>query len=90
MDYESADPRTLDANAVAGTLREVYGVEMTAVGSRCAHCGNRAEIGTLRAYVGGPGIVLRCSTCSEMVIRIMRRADGSFLVDATGAAYIRM
>jgi hypothetical protein len=89
-DYTDLDPFTLDANAVAGLLHEVFGTEMTATPSRCAHCGNRAALGTLRVYdMAGPGIVLRCSTCTEIVIRLMRRPDGSYLVDARGAAYIR-
>ncbi len=89
VDYEGIDPLTLDANAVAGLLMEIFGTEMTVVASRCAHCGNRAQVGTLRAYVHAPGVVLRCGTCTEMVLRIMRRPDGSYLVDARGAAYIR-
>ena len=89
-DYAGADPLTLDANATAGMLMEVFGTEMTVAVSRCTHCGNRAQVGSLRAYVHAPGVVLRCSTCTEVVLRIMRRADGSFLVDARGAAYIRM
>ena len=88
--YPDIDPFTLDANAVAGILHEVFGTEMTASASRCGHCGNRAMVGTLRVYDrDGPGIVMRCSTCSEIVIRLMRRADGSYLVDAQGAAYLR-
>jgi hypothetical protein len=48
-------------------------------------------MGTLRAYgLRGPGVVLRCSICTEIVMRVMRRADGSFLVDARGAAYLRL
>lgn len=89
-DYPGADPFTLDANAVAGMLMEIFGTEMTVAASRCAHCGNRAQIGTMRAYVHAPGVVLRCSTCTEIVMRVMRRGDGSFLVDARGAAYIRI
>lgn len=90
-DYPGEDALTLDANAVAGTLQEIFGVEMTAAPARCAHCGNRAPLGTLRAYgVGGPGIVLRCSVCAQVVLRVMRRPDGSYLVDARGAAFIRM
>lgn len=89
-DYPGVDPLTLDANAVAGVLHEIFGAEMTVSASRCAHCGNRAQIGTLRAYVHAPGIVLRCSTCTEIVMRIMRRPDGTYLVDVRGAAYIRM
>ena len=90
-DYAADDPHTLDANAVAGLLHEIFGAEMTAAASRCGHCGNRDQVGTLLVYdMHGPGIVLRCSTCSEMVIRVMRRPDGSYLVDARGAAYLRM
>jgi hypothetical protein len=89
-DYPAVDPLTLDANAVAGMLHEVFGTEMTVVASRCAHCGNRGMLGSLRAYTHAPGVVLRCSVCTQVVMRIMRRPDGSFLVDARGAAYIRM
>jgi len=89
-DYDRAHALTLDANAIAGLLMEVFGTEMTVAACRCTHCGNRAQIGSLRAYVHAPGVVLRCSTCTGIVLRIMRRADGSYLVDARGAAYIRM
>jgi Family of unknown function (DUF6510) len=89
-DYSAADPMTLDANAAAGMLMEIFGTEMTVAASRCTHCGNRAQLGTLRAYMNAPGVVLRCSICTEVVLRIMRRADGTFLVDARGAQYIRM
>lgn len=89
-DYEGSDPLTLDANAIAGLLMEIFGAEMTVAASRCTHCGNRAQVGTLRAYVHAPGVVLRCSICTEIVLRIMRRSDGSYLLDARGAAYIRM
>ena len=89
-DYEVADPQTLDGNAAAGMLFDIFGAEMTLSSARCAHCGNRAPMGTLRVYcVGGPGMVMRCSVCAEMVMRVMRRPDGSFLVDTRGAAYVR-
>jgi hypothetical protein len=79
------DEHTLDANAVAGMLQEIFGREMTAHDSQCAHCGNRAQVGTFRVYdMHGPGVVLRCSTCAEIVIRLVRRPDGTYLVDAGG------
>ena len=79
------DEHTLDANAVGGMLHEVFGAEMTAHESECAHCGNQAQVGTFRVYdMHGPGVVLRCSTCAEIVIRLVRRPDGSYLVDASG------
>jgi hypothetical protein len=85
------DRFALDANAAAGMLAEAFGIEMTAVPSQCAHCGNRQLVGGLRAYgLNGPGVILRCVVCEQVVLRVMRRADGRFLVDARGAAYLRM
>jgi len=86
---EMASSLTLDANAVAGRMRELFGVEMTTVPSACAHCGNVAEMGTLIAFIRGPGVILRCSTCSGVVMRIVDTPDATFL-DARGAAYIRL
>ena len=62
------DPLVLDANAVAGDLREIMGVEVTTYVARCAHCGNRAALGTLRAWAHGPGVVLRCARCAEVAV----------------------
>ena len=79
----------LDANAVAGLLMEIFGVEMTAEPTECAHCGNEAEIGTLFAYTQGPGVVLRCSTCGQVVLRIVQTPDAIYL-DARGAVYLKL
>ena len=79
----------LDANASAGLLREIFGAEMTAAPSECASCGNRAEIGSLLAFVQGPGITLRCSTCENVVLRIVQTDDVIYL-DARGAVYLRI
>jgi hypothetical protein len=80
---------TLDANAVAGLLQEIFGTEMTTVPSECAGCGNQAEVGSLLAYVHSPGYILRCSVCKQVVMRIVETSD-SFFVDARGAAYLRL
>ena len=79
----------LDANAAAGSLYEIFGAEMTASPTECAHCGREAEIGTLLAFIQGPGIVLRCSGCENVVIRIVQTPDAIYL-DARGAVYLRL
>ena len=79
----------LDANATAGLLREIFGVDMTAEPTECAACGNEAEIGTLLAFVQGPGITLRCSACENVVIRLVQTTEATFL-DARGAVYLRL
>jgi len=80
---------TLDGNAVAGLLEEVFGWEMTAQPAQCASCGHVGECGTLLAFVGGPGTVLRCSVCEEVVVRIVRTERGTY-VDARGATFLRL
>jgi Family of unknown function (DUF6510) len=80
---------TLDANAVAGMLQAIFGSDMTAAMSECAHCGNQAMVGTMRAYMG-PAVVLRCSICTQVVARIAALPDGSHRVEMRGAAYVRM
>ncbi len=79
----------LDANATAGLLYEIFGVEMTAAPTECANCGNEGEIGELLAFVHGPGIILRCSTCEHVVLRIVQTPD-EIILDARGAVYLRL
>lgn len=79
----------LDANGVAGLLFDVFGAEMTAEKTECAYCGNEGRLGTLLAFTQGPGVVLRCSACEKVMIRIVQTPDSIFL-DARGAVYLRV
>ena len=79
----------LDANATAGLLYEIFGVEMTASPTECANCGNEGEIGELLAFTHGPGIILRCSSCENVVLRIVQTPD-EIILDVRGAVYLRL
>lgn len=82
------DPLVLDANAVAGELTVLMGVDVTTFVARCANCGNRDAIGSLRAWTHGPGVVLRCVICSQVVVRWVHAPDGP-RVDLRGAAFLQ-
>ena len=87
----SDDPaveRELDGNALAGMFESLFGGDMTAVPGRCAHCHTVNMVGAMRVYMGGPGAVLRCPACDEVVLRVVRTAEGTY-VDARGVAYLR-
>jgi len=87
----SGDPmidRELDGNALAGMLEAMFGTDMTAIPGRCAHCGTINMVGAMRAYMGGPGAVLRCPACDGVVLRVVETAEATY-VDARGAAYLR-
>jgi len=78
----------VDGNALGGVLAGLFGADVTAMPGRCAHCGTVSAIAELRAFVRAPGNVLRCPTCSGVVLRIVETPDATYL-DARGAAYLR-
>ena len=82
------DDAVLDGNAVAGVLASAFGVEMTAVPGRCTHCHKVNLVAELRAYTRAPGAVLRCPTCSGVVLRVVETPTAT-LVDASGIAWLR-
>jgi hypothetical protein len=89
MDEETIDDRTLDGNAVAGPLEQVFGADMTAADCECAGCGRVGELGTLLAYTNAPGVVLRCPACSAVMLRMVETPRGT-LIEAKGLAYVRL
>ncbi|GAA4722985.1 DUF6510 family protein [Phytohabitans rumicis] len=78
-----------DGNALAGPLREIFAVDMTAATSRCAACGHAGPVATLRVYAHAPGLVARCPGCEEVVLRLVRAPDSAWL-DLRGAASLRI
>ena len=73
----------LDGNAIAGTLAAVFGTEMTTATGACASCGRRSLVGEFAVYLRGPGTVVRCSDC-ENVVMVLVEAHGVTCVDLPG------
>ena len=79
---------TLDGSAVGGLLAAAFGRDVTSAEERCAHCGTVSVIATMRVYARGPGVVVRCPACTDVVVRIVETPRG-FRVDASGATLLR-
>jgi hypothetical protein len=77
----------LDGNAVAGLLQEIFATEMTIAPTCCAGCGREGELGSLQAYMHGPGVVLRCPACGHIMLRIVQTPKMTY-VDARGVVYL--
>jgi len=75
----------LDGNALAGLLHEVFGAELTAAATVCAHCGARSVVAECLVYVGGPGAVARCRSCRGL-LAVLVEVRGVTCVDLTGLA----
>ena len=75
----------LDGNAIAGRLTEVFADEMTTALSTCGHCGASQRVAELEVYVEAPGTVVRCKSCSG-VLMVFVAARGVHCVDLRGLA----
>jgi hypothetical protein len=69
----------LDGNAAAGSLGEIFAVEMTVAVTRCATCGDARPLGELRAYLDAPGVVLRCASCGAVQMKMVRAGQRAWL-----------
>jgi tRNA pseudouridine-54 N-methylase len=61
---------TLDGNAAAGLLEEVFPFELTTARATCDNCRRVAELATAMAFAQTPGLVVRCRHCEAVLVRI--------------------
>lgn len=81
----------LDGNAASGFLREVFFSELSTARSACAACGVIAPLGRqhLYMYPRSPGAVLRCHTCHD-VLMVVVRAGGRTQLGLRGLAWLEL
>jgi uncharacterized Zn finger protein len=79
---------TLDGNALAGDLVEVFGIELTGARCTCAHCGASAFVAETVVYMRAPGRVARCRTCGGLLL-VLVTIRGITCVDLSGIAELR-
>jgi Family of unknown function (DUF6510) len=77
----------LDGNAAGGLLQEVFGAEMTTAVGTCATCGTVGPVAETVVYLDAPGAVIRCRTCTSVLMVIVRRR-GTNCVGMLGLAAI--
>jgi uncharacterized protein DUF6510 len=77
--------QALDGNAIGGMLLEVFGTEMTIAKGVCADCGAAGQVAELVVYLEAPGTVVRCRSCSSILMVIVE-VRGTKCVDLRGLA----
>ena len=70
---------SLDGNAAAGTLGDLFAFDVTMAVSTCAICGDTRPVAELHAYMDAPGMVLRCASCGAAQLRLVRSGDRGWL-----------
>ena len=79
----------LDGNVAGGMLREVFALEVTAARGRCDACGAEAFLAEARAYLDAPGLVLRCASCDNALL-VLVRSDGRAWLGVQGLTWIEL
>lgn len=79
----------LDGNVMAGDLREVFAVDVTAAVATCGGCGHPSEVAKLRVWGPAPGLVARCPSCDDVVLRLVRGPERAWL-DLRGAVSLQV
>lgn len=70
---------SLDGNAAAGALGDLFAFDVTMAVTTCTDCGDSRPVAELHAYLDAPGIVLRCTSCSAAQLRLVRAGDRAWL-----------
>lgn len=70
---------SLDGNAAAGVLGDLFAFDVTMAVTTCAICGDTRPVAELHAYMDAPGMVLRCATCGAAQLRLVRSGDRAWL-----------
>jgi hypothetical protein len=78
----------LDGNAIAGQLVEVFGTELTTATGVCAGCGASGLVAELEVYLQAPGTVVRCRSCTSVLMVLVTTARGVTCVDLRGLSLL--
>ena len=73
----------IDGNGIAGSLGEIFTMDITSAERICQTCGTRAAIGAHRAYQGA-GIALRCPHCGDVAAVLGSLGDHEHLLELRG------
>jgi Family of unknown function (DUF6510) len=78
-----------DGNALAGPLHDLFRVEVTAAVGGCGNCGHTVPMTEMRVFDHAPGVIARCPTCDQVLVRLVRDPGRAWL-DLRGLTYLQL
>jgi hypothetical protein len=84
----SSNPWT-GGNALAGPLHDLIGPDVAAAVGRCGNCGRTGPMAEVRVFDRAPGVVARCPTCEQVLLRLVR-GPGRAWLDLRGLTYLQL
>lgn len=80
---------TVDGNAAAGMLWDVFGVDVTALIGVCGGCGAAAPLAETVVELDESAAIVRCRSCTHTLVTVLREAGGVRLVIGTLREIVR-
>jgi hypothetical protein len=77
----------LDGNAIGGLLAAIFGTDMTDAAATCATCTATGPVAETVVYLRAPGTVVRCRTCTA-ILMVITSVRGVSCVDLGGLAVL--
>lgn len=88
-DHPTSDPAldgtALDGTAAAGPFADIFGLDVSAATVTCGGCQSAGVFAEQRAFLGGPGTVLRCPGCDHVLARVVQTPSEVWL-DLSGSS----
>ena len=81
--------RWSDGSALAGPVGGLLGVDVTAAVAGCRNCGWTGPMAEVRVFDHAPGLVARCATCDQVLLRLVR-GPGRAWLDLRGLTYLQL
>jgi hypothetical protein len=78
-----------DGNALAGPVGELFRVEVSTAIGCCAGCGRTGPMAQVGVFDHAPGVVARCPTCDQVLLRLVR-GPGRAWLDLRGLSYLQL
>ena len=79
----------MDGNMLGGQLGELFTVDVTTAVGQCVSCGTPGMIAQAMVYADAPGMIARCASCGEILLRLVRGPDRAWL-DLRGVTYLQL
>jgi DNA-directed RNA polymerase subunit RPC12/RpoP len=71
---------TVDGNAVAGMLWDVFGADVTAAVGVCGGCGSAAPFAEAVVELDEAAAIVRCRSCTHTLFTVLREGGGTRLI----------
>jgi hypothetical protein len=84
----SSNPGT-GGNPLTGPLHGVFAFDVTAAVGRCTGCGRTEALAQARVFDHAPGLVARCPTCDQVLLRLVG-GPGRAWLDLRGLTYLQL